>query len=72
VEAQTETQTEPGIPVITLSRKQAALALGLSVSTLDALTKCKKIGVCRSGRRKVYLRRHLEEYLAAIERPRAA
>ena len=73
-----EDQNEANDPAInettpkTLTRKQAAIALGLSVSTLDALTKKNKIAVCRAGRRKIYLPRHLEEYLAAIERPRAA
>jgi len=74
LEAQTQpNDPNPNVSVIrTFSRKEAADALRLSVSTLDALTKSKKIGVCRAGRRRIYLPRHLEEYLATIERPRAA
>jgi excisionase family DNA binding protein len=61
------------MPPRTLTRKEASELLGLSQSTLDTLTKAGKIGVCRAGRRRLYLPRHIEEYLAAIERkPKAA
>lgn len=58
----------PDTPTIrTLTRKETSEILGLSQSTLDSLTKAGKIGVCRVGRRRLYLERHIEEFLNRIE-----
>ena len=56
------------LPVLTLTRKQAAEQLKISVSMLDLLTKDGKIAVCRVGRRRLYTPRALSDYLNSTER----
>lgn len=70
---QVETQPENGasvaaLPVLTLTRAQAAERLNISESYLDLLTKDGKIAVCRVGRRKLYRPQALDDYLAQTER----
>src|SRR5687768_16188604 len=69
VETANWSQQEPDINsrVVTVTRKEASNILGLSESTLDALTKAGKLGHCRTGRRVYYLERHIEEFLASAE-----
>jgi len=58
---------------VTFTRQEAAQILGIGLSTLDVLTKAGRIGVCRSGRRRLYLQRHFDAYLESIEsEPEAA
>lgn len=73
---QTEALTKSDTPstIRTFTRKEAAEILGVSQSTLDVMTKAGKIGVCRVGRRRLYLERHLTEFLNSTESttPKAA
>jgi excisionase family DNA binding protein len=56
------------IGVLTLTRKEAAEQLKISVSMLDLLTKNGRIAVCRVGRRRLYTPRALSDYLNSTER----
>ena len=58
----------PEAPIRVFTHEEAAKLLRLSQSKLDLLIKAGKIGVCRAGSKKLYLPRHIEEYLATIER----
>ena len=58
--------------VITLSKKDAAKALSISVSTLDRITRKGAIAVCRIGRRKVFTLQALNDYVSQTERKQRA
>jgi excisionase family DNA binding protein len=51
----------------TFTRKEVAKMLNLGTSTLDYLTKTKKIASCRVGRRILYLPHHIEDFLKSVE-----
>ncbi|MBA3572796.1 MAG: helix-turn-helix domain-containing protein [Pyrinomonadaceae bacterium] len=60
-----EIQTElPGDAPLTFTRAEASRKLKISISTLDNLTRAKRIPVCRIGRRRLYTQKSLE---AALE-----
>jgi excisionase family DNA binding protein len=63
----TNNSDAPATTIRTFTRKEAAEILGVSQSTLDVMTKAGKIGVCRVGRRRLYLERHLTEFLNSTE-----
>jgi excisionase family DNA binding protein len=65
---QTSSHGAETVPILTLSRKEAAEQLKISVSMLDLLTKDGKIAVCRVGRRRLYTPRALSDYVTSTER----
>jgi excisionase family DNA binding protein len=50
-------------PVISLRPRQAALALGISLSTLERLTKAGEVPVVRQGRVRLYSVEALKDWL---------
>jgi excisionase family DNA binding protein len=52
-------------PAISLRPRQAALALGISLSTLERLTKSGEVPVVRQGRIRLYSIEALKEWLRA-------
>lgn len=69
--AQSETSaTSAALPVLTLTRKEAAKELKISQSMLDLLTRAGKIAVCKVGRRRLYRPEALSAYLDQIESTR--
>jgi predicted DNA-binding transcriptional regulator AlpA len=69
---QVETTIQPQQRV-TLTEKEFAAAVGLSVTTCWALRKQKKLPHFKVGRRIFYSREHITQFLASIEQdPKAA